>query len=184
MKDRPIASGGQTCPCGKAIFKRIARCNESTDGLNLHYDICPVCGFRTYAHNNMRVKIERYSQWVVNKANYKGPVGTKVMKENTEKSWVVEIYQKYCLFAPKFSKANGVRVGDYNGEALVAEIIVPAVTAQEASDKGWTYIEIMELKDAGVRRVSLEHRNQIVFTSSQQIEEAPDFDEELRDERS
>ena len=62
MKDRPIKAGGERCPCG-ALFRRIARCNESTDGLNLHYDICTHCGFETYAHNDMGIKVERYNKW-------------------------------------------------------------------------------------------------------------------------
>jgi len=62
MKDRPIKASGERCPCG-ALFRRVARCNESTDGLNLHYDICTHCGFETYAHNDMGVKVERYNKW-------------------------------------------------------------------------------------------------------------------------
>ena len=62
--DTPIKASGEKCPCGtKKKFKRVARCDESTDGMNLHYDICPTCGFETYAHNKMAVKIERYNKW-------------------------------------------------------------------------------------------------------------------------
>ena len=66
-KDIPIKAGGEKCPCGKGLFKRVARCNESTDGMNLHYDICTNCGFETYAHNKMAVKVERYNKWKVKK---------------------------------------------------------------------------------------------------------------------
>jgi len=64
MKDRKLPSGGEQCPCGKAKFVRFARCNESTDGLNLHFDKCPICGFQTYAHNDYSVKVERYNRWL------------------------------------------------------------------------------------------------------------------------
>jgi len=62
-KDRIISSGGENCPCNKGKFRRIARCDDSTDYLNIHYDICKVCGFETYAHNDYGVKVERYIQW-------------------------------------------------------------------------------------------------------------------------
>ncbi len=59
----PRPCSGETCFCGKAMFNRIARCDDTTDGLNLHYDICPSCGFETYAHNKPAVKQERYMEW-------------------------------------------------------------------------------------------------------------------------
>lgn len=64
MKDKPIPGFGETCPCGRAMFNRIARCNESTDGLSLQYDVCPACGFETYACSTMAVKRERFMEWV------------------------------------------------------------------------------------------------------------------------
>ena len=61
--DKTIRASGECCPCGGGAFRRIARCDDSTDFLNLHYDICDVCGFETYAYNSMAVKTERYEEW-------------------------------------------------------------------------------------------------------------------------
>ena len=67
MKDRAVPSGGEICPCGKGKFKRFARCNESTDGLNIHFDKCNICGFETYAYNMYSIKTERYEKWLASK---------------------------------------------------------------------------------------------------------------------
>ncbi len=63
MKDVQIKASGETCPCGLAKFSRIARCNEYTDFLNLHYDRC-ICGFITYAYNDTTEKQKRYDKWI------------------------------------------------------------------------------------------------------------------------
>lgn len=59
----PIRASDERCPCGIGLFERITRCNESTDYLNLHFDICPDCGFETYAQNEMSEKVVRYHKW-------------------------------------------------------------------------------------------------------------------------
>ena len=67
--ERPIKGNGETCCCGKAKYNRLARCNDSTDYLNLHYDICPACGFEVYAHCGPEVKRERYLEWRASNAD-------------------------------------------------------------------------------------------------------------------
>ena len=59
-----IPASGEMCPCGAGAYNRFAICSEEeTDGLNLHYDICSRCGFKTYAHNGPMVKLERFIIW-------------------------------------------------------------------------------------------------------------------------
>ena len=66
--DTPIKAGGDKCPCGCGVkFERVARCDESTDEMNLHYDICTNCRFETYAHNKMEEKIIRHKRWRLSK---------------------------------------------------------------------------------------------------------------------
>lgn len=60
MSDTPIKGVGETCPCGKAFFNRVER---NTGRLLLHYDICPACGFETYAPNTMAVKKAMWLTW-------------------------------------------------------------------------------------------------------------------------
>ena len=65
----PIKASGDKCPGCGIKFRRVARCDESTDGMNLHYDICTNCGFETYAHNKVEEKIIRYKRWLCKKSN-------------------------------------------------------------------------------------------------------------------
>ena len=59
-----IPASGDMCPCGAGAYNRFAICSEEeTDGLNLHYDICSRCGFKTYAHVELAVKMERFIDW-------------------------------------------------------------------------------------------------------------------------
>ena len=59
-----IPASGEMCPCGAGAYNRFAICSEEeTDGLNLHYDICSRCGFKTYAHCEPDVKLERFIVW-------------------------------------------------------------------------------------------------------------------------
>lgn len=101
MKDRPIPGVGKTCPCGKAMFNRVARCNESTDYLDLHYDICPTCGFETYAHNTVAANQLVYERWRMKITE--SPTIQNVFAKELEliqdadiKSFVIDVFGELC----------------------------------------------------------------------------------------
>ncbi len=58
--ETPTTPGEDCCPCSNKVFRRVARCDDRTDFLNMHYDICDFCGFETYAHNDIEEKIRRW----------------------------------------------------------------------------------------------------------------------------
>ncbi len=97
MKDRPIKGVGETCPCGKAMYDRVARCDDSTDGLSLHYDICPACGFEVYAHCEMKIKLERYDEWKTQPTIYSVfAKELELIQDADIKVFVTEVFQKLC----------------------------------------------------------------------------------------
>lgn len=63
MSERIIEASGKRCPCGDREYRRVDRCDDSTDFLNIHYDICDACGFETNAYNDLSEKRKRYEEW-------------------------------------------------------------------------------------------------------------------------
>ena len=37
-----------TCPCKRGAMLRYIKCDDSTDGLKLHFEKCNICGFEIY----------------------------------------------------------------------------------------------------------------------------------------
>lgn len=64
--DTPIKPSEDCCPCSNKVFRRVARCDDRTDFLNIHYDICDHCGFETYAHNDIKEKTRRWIEYGTN----------------------------------------------------------------------------------------------------------------------
>lgn len=102
MTERPITAGGETCPCRKAMFNRVARRDDSTDGLVLHYDICPACGFEAYAHNSMKFKREMWEEKMLEDVEASPHLFTVFAKQlamfrsDEIRTFVIDCFEQLC----------------------------------------------------------------------------------------
>jgi hypothetical protein len=114
-----------SCPCGKGAMLRYIKCDDSTDGLRLHYEKCNVCGFEIYKDRVAEIP-QLYERYI------KGKLGDQLEDENELLMKIKAVAYEACCtgdqgaqlrcieLCDKFDqmemKRKQVQKGDQNGD--------------------------------------------------------------------